>query len=65
MLPRVALAVCSLSLTVAGTATLVTSARSSTDPGGLVVHEWGTFAPVRPTCIGPTSLGLRRYRLMA
>jgi hypothetical protein len=46
MLPRVALAVGSLSLTVAGTATLVTSAGSSTDPGGLVVHEWGTFTTV-------------------
>jgi len=46
MLPRVAVAVCSFSLTVAGTATLVTSARSSADPGGLVVHEWGTFTTV-------------------
>src|SRR5687768_5091184 len=46
MLPRIALVVCSLSLTAAGTAKLATSARSSPDPGGLVVHEWGTFTTV-------------------
>ena len=46
MLPRVALVVCSLSLTAAGTVTLATSARSSADPSGLVVHEWGTFTTV-------------------
>ena len=46
MLTRVVLVACSLSLTAAGAATLARNARSSADPGDLVVHEWGTFTTV-------------------